>query len=51
MNIRVLSNRYSPIYLEQEVEDFLVRQSVIFNKLTQQDITDRAAAIIKSLLT
>jgi secreted Zn-dependent insulinase-like peptidase len=50
MNIRVLSNRYSPLYLEQEVEDFLVRQSVIFNKLTQQDITDRAAAIIKSII-
>jgi nardilysin len=50
VNFRVLSNRYSPLYLEQEVEDFLERQSIVFSKLTQQDISDLAATIIKSII-
>jgi len=50
INFRVLSNRFDPLHLEKEVNEFLVRQSVVFSKLTQQEVSDRGAAIVKSLI-
>ena len=50
INFRVLSNRFDPLHLEHEVNEFLLRQSLVFCKLTQQEVSDRASAIVKSLI-
>ena len=49
LSIRILSKRYSPVYMESILGDFLSSQRAVLNSLTDEEVSHMCEAIIKSL--
>ena len=49
LTISVLSKRFDPDHIMEEVESFLAAQKAVFARLTQEQVTQMASAIVLSL--
>jgi insulysin len=50
LTVRLLSNRFSPLGMQDELGTFFKSQKEVFAGLTQADLSSRAAAIVLSLI-
>ena len=49
MTMRILSKRFSPLEMEQEVATFFTNQKIFFDALTPEDVAEKTSSIVKSL--